>query len=147
MNNSGLELIYVLALSMTGENDKAEQFVNTHFSSEQERLKAKSMLAAMSGNAAAAKYWQEQYLETVGPDDLYSLLLDAQQGNRNEANRLAGMIDSRSFGYMTLMQAIYSCACGAPFDLDATPVFASMLSESGLPWPPVEPIDFPLKDW
>jgi TolB-like protein len=147
MNNSGLELFYVLALSMTGEKDKAEQFVNTGFGSDQERLKAKPMLAAMSGDAAAAKNWQERYLETYGPDDLYSLLLDAQQGERNEANRLAGLIDRRPFGYMTLMQAIYSCACGAPFDLDATPVFASMLSESGLPWPPVEPIDFPLKDW
>jgi hypothetical protein len=45
------------------------------------------------------------------------------------------------------MQAIYACTCGAPFDLEATPVFAGLLAESGLSWPPVSPIDFPLKDW
>jgi hypothetical protein len=48
---------------------------------------------------------------------------------------------------MTLLQAVYLCTCGAPFDLEATPVFTSMLAESGLPWPPVKPIDTPLKDW
>jgi hypothetical protein len=147
MNSSALELGYVLALSMAGEIDEAEQFTNTGFSSEQERLKAKSMLAALSGDSSAAENWKEQYLEAYGPDDLYSLVFAAQQGKRNEANRLAGLIDRRSFGYMILMQAIYSCFCGAPFDLDATPVFASMLAESGLPWPPVEPTNFPLKDW
>ncbi len=147
MKSSGLELIYVLALSLSGEKDRAEQFANSGFSSEQERLKTKSMLAALSGDADAAKNWQEQYLETYGPDDLYSLVFNAQQGTQNEANRLAGLVDRRSFGYMTLLNAIYICFCGAPFDLDATPVFASMLAESGLPWPPLEPIDFPLKDW
>jgi adenylate cyclase len=73
--------------------------------------------------------------------------MEAARGNRNEANRLAGLIDSRSFGYMSLMQAIYWCTCGAPFDLDATPVFSSMLAGSGLPWPPAKPLNFPLKDW
>jgi hypothetical protein len=48
---------------------------------------------------------------------------------------------------MPLMQAIYLCTCGAPFDLEATPVFAQMLARSGLPWPPAKPINFPLKDW
>jgi adenylate cyclase len=147
MKSSGLELIYVLALSMSGEKDSAEQFANSGFGSEQERLKAKSMLAAMSGDASAAENRQEQYLETFGPDDLYSLVFNAQQGKRNEANRIAGLIDRRSFGYLTLMHAIYACFCGAPFDLDATPVFTSMLSGSGLPWPPERPIEFPLKEW
>ena len=81
------------------------------------------------------------------PDDLFSLVLNAQQGNRNEANRLTGLIDQRPFGYMILLQAIYYCACGAPFDLEAAPEFASLFSKSGLPWPPGRPIDFPLKDW
>jgi hypothetical protein len=56
-------------------------------------------------------------LAAKGPDDLFSLVLNAQQGNRNEANRLAEAIDQRPFGYATLMQAIYYCTCGAPFDL------------------------------
>jgi len=138
---------YVLALAMSGEKDQAQQFINTEISSEQERFKAKAMLAAINGEVASAKGWLEQYTAIKGPDDLYSLVLNAQQGNHNEANRLAGLIDRRPFGYMVLMQAIYYCTCGAPFDLEAAPEFASLLSESGLPWPPGRPIDFPLKDW
>jgi len=95
---------------------------------------------------ADARLWLEQYTATTGPDDLYSLVLHAQQGNRNEANRLASLIDQRPFGYIVLMQAIYYCLCGAPFDLEAAPIFSSMLNQSGWSWPPVKPIDFPLKD-
>jgi adenylate cyclase len=146
-NQQRLAPTYVLALAMSGEKDQAQQFVRTEISSEQERFRAKTMLAAINGEAAAAKDWLEQYTATKGPDDLYSLVLNAQQGNHNEANRLAGLIDQRLFGYMILMQAIYYCACGAPFDLEAVPEFTSLLSESGLPWPPDRPIDFPLKDW
>ncbi len=148
LNNIGtMDETYLLALSATGANDAAEQFADTGLDSEQDRLKAKSTLAALNGDAIAAKNWQEQYLGISGPNDQISLVLEAQQGNRNEANRLAGLIDRRPFGYIALLQAIYHCACGAPFDLDATPVFSSMLNKSGLPWPPVKPIDFPLKDW
>jgi len=146
-NQQRLAPTYALALAMSGEKDQALHFVNTEVSSEQERLKLKSMLAAMSGEAAAAKNWLEQYTAMAGPDDLSSLVLSAQQGKHNEANRLAGLIDQRHFGYMTLLQAIYYCACGAPFDLEAAPEFAALLAESGLPWPPGRPIDFPLKDW
>ena len=146
-NQQRLAPAYALALAMTGEKDQALHFVNTEVSSEQERLKIKSMLAAMSGKATAAKNWLEQYLVTNGPDDLFSLVLNAQQGKHNEANRLTGLIDQRPFGYMILLQAIYYCACGAPFDLEAAPEFASLFSKSDLPWPPGRPIDFPLKDW
>ena len=48
-------------------------------------------------------------------------------------HRLAGLVDRRPFGYITLMQAVYNCTCGAPFDLEAAPVFARMIAESGLP--------------
>jgi hypothetical protein len=48
---------------------------------------------------------------------------------------------------VVLLDSIFMCFCGAPFDLDATPVFAAMLAESGLAWPPAKPYDLPLKDW
>ena len=73
--------------------------------------------------------------------------MEAAQGNRNEANRLAGLIDSRPFGYMSLMQALFWCVCGAPFDREAAPTFSALLAGSGLPWPPVMPIVYPLKEW
>ncbi len=74
-------------------------------------------------------------------------MLEASRGNRGEANRLAAAIDARTFGHVALLQAIYDCLCGAPFDLDATPAFAAMLADSGLAWPPATPFDFPLKEW
>jgi hypothetical protein len=50
-------------------------------------------------------------------------------------------------GYLFLLEAIYQCYCGAPFDLEATPNFAAKLKEAGLQWPPPSPIKFPLKTW
>ena len=43
--------------------------------------------------------------------------------------------------------AVYSCMCGAPFDLEATPNFAQRIEEAGIPWPPRKVIDLPAKDW
>ena len=138
---------YVLALSAAGRTEEANRAASTGLRNESNMLITKSLLAAMNGEKDAARDWQEQYLNTYGPNDLNSLMMEATQGNRNEANRLAGLIDRRTSGYLALMQIIYLCHCGAPFDLESTPVFASMLAESGLPWPPAKPIDFPLKDW
>ena len=138
---------YILALSAAGRTEDASKAASTRLQSESDMLITKSLLAAMNGEKAVARDWQEHYLNTYGPNDLNSLMMEATQGNRNEANRLAGLIDRRPFGYLALMQSIYLCTCGAPFDLESTPVFASMLAESGLPWPPAKPIDFPLKDW
>jgi hypothetical protein len=53
----------------------------------------------------------------------------------------------RPFGHMVLLQAIYACLCGAPFDLESTPVFSALLADSGLRWPPEQPFELPLKDW
>jgi len=110
-------------------------------------LLVQSMLAAIRGDSEASGRFEESYLGRYGPNDRESLVLEAVRGNRGEANRLAAAIDSRPFGHVVLLQAIYDCLCGAPFDLEAAPVFASMLAASGLEWPPAEPYDLPLKDW
>ena len=57
------------------------------------------------------------------------------------------MIDARPFGHIVLLQAVYGCLCGAPFDLELTPRFSEMLVGSGLAWPPLKPYEFPLKNW
>ena len=142
-----LTMGYISALVMMGRIEEAGQIADIKLGTESELLIAKSVLASMEGDADAASAYQEEYLGKYGPNDFEALIMEALQGRRNEANRLAGLIDRRPFGYMTLLQAVYLCTCGAPFDLEATPVFTSMLAESGLPWPPVKPIDTPLKDW
>jgi len=146
-DHPGLVSWLAIALAMQGKFDEAETILRQRIKSEDDLLSSKAMLAAIQGAEAASLEYANQLINAVGPDDLTTQQLAAQRGDRNEANRLAGQIDRRPFGYLVLMQSIYNCACGAPFDLEATPVFASMLSESGLPWPPVSAVKFPLKDW
>lgn len=137
----------VLALAAAGRADQATQLAKTHIRSERERLFVKSQVSALSGDDAASRGYLEAFLDQHGPNDFLSLVMEASRGNQSEANRLATLIDSRPFGYMSLLAAVYMCVCGAPFDLESAPNFASRLSTSGLPWPPAKPLDFPLKDW
>jgi len=146
-NNLWIVFAYVMALAAEGRVDEAARAIDDRLRKDDARLFSKSILAAQTGDAKTARDLQQEFLGKHGPNDYFSLMMAATQGDRNETNRLAGMIDGRPFGYMTLMQAIYYCSCGAPFDREATPVFSSMLKASGLPWPPASPIDFPLKDW
>jgi len=68
-------------------------------------------------------------------------------GDREGANHLATELDALMGGSLSLSVAVQNCYCGAPFDLDATPNFKARIEESGLPWPPPAPIDFPAKKW
>ncbi len=136
-----------IAQAMQGDFAAAKTTIRQLTIEEDDRLFGLATVAALGGNARAAEGYSQQYLGQFGPQDEYALRLEAMRGNRNEANRLATQMDSRPFGYITLMQSIYDCACGAPFDLEAAPVFADMLKDSGLEWPPVSPVRFPLKGW
>jgi len=137
----------VMALAFKGNGDEATATANGIIRNEDELLRVLSILAAIRGDAESATRHQESYLGRYGPDDREALVLEASRGNRNDANRLAAAIDARPFGHVVLLQAVYDCLCGAPFDLDATPAFAALLGESGFSWPPAKPFDFPLKDW
>ncbi|MCH5377901.1 MAG: hypothetical protein JJ992_28425, partial [Planctomycetes bacterium] len=137
----------VIALAADGRADQARQLARAHIRSDRERLFVQSQVSALAGDDDASRSYLEAFLDQHGPNDFLSLVMEASRGNQSEANRLATLIDSRPFGYMSLMQAIYMCVCGAPFDLEAAPDFASRLSASGLPWPPAKPLDYPLKDW
>jgi TolB-like protein len=136
-----------LALAFKGETREALATANAVIRNEDDLLPVLSMLAAIRGDAEAARQYQDGYLAKYGPNDMAALVLEAVRGNRGEANRLAAGIDARPFGHVVLLQAVYDCLCGAPFDLDATPAFAGLLAESGFAWPPARPFDFPLKDW
>ena len=71
----------------------------------------------------------------------------ARAGERELANQTAADVDARLYGHMALSTNVLLCTCGAPFDLEATPNFATLLQDADLPWPPDSPIDWPLKDW
>jgi TolB-like protein len=145
--NPLLVRILSVALAMQGKFEEARTIIQQGTPEESARLLSLATVAAIEGDDASAADYEAQFIGGFGPDDQLSLRLAAQRGQRNEANRLASLVDRRPFGYIVLIQTIYYCACGMPFDLDAAPIFASMLRESGLAWPPVSPISFPLKDW
>jgi hypothetical protein len=44
-------------------------------------------------------------------------------------------------------EAVKSCFCVAPFDLEARPNFKARIEEAGFSWPPVSRIRKPAKDW
>lgn len=138
---------YALALGFSGKAEAAEGAARRLIRKQDELLLTRAMLAAIAGDPEGAARLQDDFLQARGPDDRGSLTLAAMTGDRNEANRLAAVIDSRPFGHIALLQSIYLCFCGAPFDLEATPVFGGMLEVSGLAWPPASPFSLPLKDW
>jgi len=136
-----------LALAFQGQIQEAVQIANSRFRVETESLSLKAMIAAIEGDDGRSESLSNEFFGINGPSDREALVLEAARGRRNEANHLAAIIDGRPFGHIVLLQAIYRCMCGAPFDLEATPQFADMLGDSGLTWPPAKPYAFPLKNW
>jgi len=73
----------------------------------------------------------------------FDLVIAALMGDRETANAIATGIDSRPVFVISLLDAISSCRCGAPFDLEATPNFARLMAQSGMAWPPAGDSGFP----
>ena len=72
---------------------------------------------------------------------------NAWLGRRDAANAKAAEIDEQLFGANVLWQLAQWCQCGAPWDLEVTPNFAAKIEEANMTWPPVSPLNYPLKDW
>ena len=68
-------------------------------------------------------------------------------GDRERANYHAGRIDARPGSTIALTNGALVCACGSPFDLEATPKLKARIEQGGLSWPPPVAIHFPDKDW
>jgi TolB-like protein len=136
----------VQALIGAGNFEEATTITHREFRNERSRLFNLLAIAAAQGDAATVAALSEQFeaLESRKNDLMVGF---ARAGYRQRANDMAAEIDSARFGYLTLIRAIYSCTCGAPFDLEATPDFAKRIEDAELPWPPLSPIDWPLKDW
>ena len=146
-SSSSLSKTYADALIAAGRIDEVESFVDTQVRDANVAKGITASVAAFSGDAAGATRIVAELFDASGGFARERIQLAARMGDRDAANEAAAFIDSRPFGYIPLLQAIYFCFCGAPFDLEATPTFAAMLDESGLPWPPEKVIDWPLKDW
>ena len=102
---------------------------------------------ALSGDIVASRAAMERWQAKNGRNLRSELEIHAALGDRDGANRLAAELDASPAGPMVLMLAAKYCACGAPFDLEATPNFRKRISESGTIWPLRTLIKYPAKDW
>ena len=102
---------------------------------------------ALSGDIDAARAAMEKWQVKYGRNLRTEIEIYAAMGDREQANKLAAEIDARPGGPMVLLLTLNTCACGAPFDLEATPNFRDRIEESGTTWPPRTLIDYPAKDW
>jgi adenylate cyclase len=144
------EVARLRALMANGHMAEARAGLPRLSGSDNLRASMDGELAAMAGDRARALAARDRLLpETARDPDVFDagLRLSAKAGDREAANAIAAAIDARPGGQMLLLGTTYFCRCGAPFDLETTPILAARLEEAGITWPPVSPLDWPLKDW
>ena len=144
---SWLSIALVRALIAHGLHEEARQEVDDRIDDAFIAELYKALVTAHEGDQARFDQFFAKFMAENPSEYYWGIIAAAWGGHKEEANRLAALIDQHHFGPVTLTQIAQWCGCGTPFDLDATPNFAAKLEESGLPWPPQPTMDFPLKDW
>ncbi|MCH7820863.1 MAG: hypothetical protein IIA07_02500 [Proteobacteria bacterium] len=142
-----LSIALVRALVAHGLHEEARKEIDDRILDEGAAIAFKTLVVAHEGDRARFDQLFEEFKTTNAFGIFWRIIVAAWGGHREDANRLAAIVDQHHFGSVTLTQITQWCACGAPFDLDATPNFAAKLEEGGLTWPPQPVMDFPLKDW
>ncbi|KAA9131348.1 hypothetical protein F3N42_08475 [Marinihelvus fidelis] len=143
-----LDLIQVRSYIIDGQLESARAEIDQARSMDPFWRKQNAlMLAAASGDRDNMTRLVELAYEDGSRSGFFDLQFHAMSGDREAANRVAARIDQDAYGPLPLILIINWCMCGAPFDLEATPNLAAEIAEGGLPWPPAEIINFPLKQW
>ena len=102
---------------------------------------------ALAGDSAVAREMAQEHWSRPDVDHFSSLVVAAVVGDRERANELAARIDASPGSAVALAKILYTCFCGAPFDLEATPNYKARIEEADFPWPPPKRIDYPTKTW
>ena len=102
---------------------------------------------ALAPDPAVARRLANDYWSGPDTDDRSSIVIAAAIGDRERANAAAARIDAYPGSAVVISHAVFSCFCGAPFDLDAAPNYKARIEEAGFPWPPPKRIDYPAKTW
>jgi TolB-like protein len=142
-----LAMQLINALLARGEFETAEHEISIAFQDRFNVLAWRMMAAAAKGDREAAAARFQEYLADPGSGPFTTVAYHAWTGDIDQANRLAAVIDAHPFAGPSLTTVILWCACGAPWDLAATPHFARLVDDAGFSWPPPSPIKFPLKTW
>jgi TolB-like protein len=110
-------------------------------------MSAHALPLALSGDTEGARTAMEQWQAENGRSLRNELEIHAAIGDRFFNDTATTEIYTRPGGPMLLLLTTVYCACGAPFDLEATPNFQERISESGTKWPPKTLVRYPAKDW
>ncbi len=102
---------------------------------------------ALTGDPALAREMSEAYWSGSETDDLSLLVVAAVVGDRDRANQIAARIDAQPGSVVVFSLSVFTCFCGAPFDLEAAPNYKARIEEAGFPWPPPKRINYPAKTW
>lgn len=141
-----LNMHMVTLLISNGEFDVARKMIDDRFQHAPTAMALRVRLEAAQGNVEVAQQMQDQF-DAMDSVRIFAVSTRAWRGDRDGANRIAAEMDQLDYAYISMFTAVAWCACGAPWDLEATPNFAARLAQGNLPWPPESPATFPLKDW
>ena len=134
-------------LVANGLHDEASKEIESSVQNNDLAVALKALVAAHQGDKSGFAEVARQYDDNSDLNPFWRVMVYAWGGLRDAANRTAAEIDKHHFGSAALWQQVHWCACGAPWDLEATPNFAAKIKEGNVPWPPPSPMSFPLKDW
>jgi TolB-like protein len=106
------------------------------------------LLAVYDGDPTRARALAKAFLAEPNLSDAARarIMVNAVIGDRAAADAAAAELDANPIGPMLLASVVRFCACGTPFDPDATPRFRARLAEAGYAWPPKGLMKFPTKD-
>jgi TolB-like protein len=122
-----LSTALVRALVANGLHDEARKEIDDRILNIEVALAFRALIIAHEGDQVRFDEFYEAFKTENISGHYWTTLVAAWGGQREEANRLAALIDQHHFGSVTLMQITQWCACGAPFDLSATPNVAAKL--------------------
>jgi len=142
-----LDTILVRSLIAGGRYDEALAESENRIKDAPTAASQRALVAASLGDQQRYDELMKDYFDLNESGYFWEIILYAWGGHRDDANRVAALIDEHFFGAVTLTQTIQWCSCGAPWDLEATPNFATLVREGNLAWPPASPLTLPLKDW
>jgi tetratricopeptide (TPR) repeat protein len=146
-NNSWFSAMKARAYMSLGRFEEARQEASKVMLDEPVFGNTKILVEAAAGNLKKARKLAADRMEIWGNSEITNFQVLVALGHQDQINQLAAEIDDLPGGSGQLASVISSCQCGTPFNLEATPNFRNQLQESGLPWPPPSPIQYPAKDW
>ena len=135
------------ALTAKGEFEELDNAIGKYFVQEDVILASHIHRLAAMGETKEIPALLAKLREQDVKSGFRDVMVSAHIGDLEATNHWAAIADQHPFGAQALLGLVIWCMCGAPWDLEVTPNFATALEEAGLTWPPPSPIKWPLKDW